>query len=382
MAAPVSRERPLRVLHGPVNIGNQAWSLSRAERRLGLASDLVVTASNAFGYAADRSLMVAGHPLLTRARRIVHGWSSAFRYDAMHFYFGRTFSSADSVTLGSSPLTAALLGDVRLARRLGLRLVMTLQGCDARIAGESQRLNEWTMCQHGRCPQFDTCIGTTDRHRWGMIHHLLPLMDKVFYVNPELGHWVGQGEFLPYASVDIAAVRPAPPAANRRPLIVHAPTNPEIKGTALILAALEHLRSRHDFDLEIVAGRSHAEAMAVYQRADLAVDQILAGWYGGFSVEMMALGKPVVCAIREADLAFVPLEFAADLPILKVRPSHLVEDFLAILERRDTWASVGERSRAFVERWHDPVRIAQTIIPHYVGRSTSRGEPDSRAMTQ
>ena len=34
---------------------------------------------------------------------------------------------------------------------------------------------------------------------------VLPLVDRVFYLNPELGRYVPNGEFLPYASVDVAS---------------------------------------------------------------------------------------------------------------------------------------------------------------------------------
>ena len=43
----------LRVLHAPVNVGNQPWSLSRAERALGVKSDLIINYQTSFGYPAD-----------------------------------------------------------------------------------------------------------------------------------------------------------------------------------------------------------------------------------------------------------------------------------------------------------------------------------------
>jgi glycosyltransferase involved in cell wall biosynthesis len=133
----------------------------------------------------------------------------------------------------------------------------------------------------------------------------------------------------------------------------------------MILAALDRLRSRFDFELILVQGRPHEEAMALYRAADLAIDQVLAGWYGGFAVEMMAMGKPVACAIREEDMRFVPHGMRAELPTLRLRPDHLVDDLATILERRDTWPEIGARSRRFVERWHDPDRIARAMVAAY-----------------
>ena len=46
----------MRILHAPANIGNQPWVLSRYERQLGVASDLLSTYRTSFAYAADRVL--------------------------------------------------------------------------------------------------------------------------------------------------------------------------------------------------------------------------------------------------------------------------------------------------------------------------------------
>src|SRR6058998_2007963 len=48
------------------------------------------------------------------------------------------------------------------------------------------------------------------------------------------------------------------------------------------------------------------------ETADLLVDQLLTGWYGAVAVEMMALGKPVVCYLREDDLKFIDSRMRAD----------------------------------------------------------------------
>jgi hypothetical protein len=355
----------MRILHGPVKVGNQPWSLSRADRAAGAESDLVVNYGTWIGYPSDRSLSEYGRKNLRSAvRRAAFSLSAPFRYDVLHYYFGRSFMLWDDWgrVLGKSAVgDAVALADVRLAKALGKHCFMTLQGCDVRIAGDSNRLNAWTPCAEGRCNAYAQCLAAIDANRRKMISTLLPLMDGVFYLNPELGRWVPQGTFLPYANVDIHGIVPAPPADGRRLRIVHAPSDPAIKGTASIVAALEALSARFDFELVLVKGKPHSEAMEIYRSADLAIDQLFAGWYGGFAVELMAMGKPVAAYIREEDRDFVPARMWADLPILKIRPDHLEQDLAAILERARDLIETGARSRAFVERWHDPVRIATAL---------------------
>jgi glycosyltransferase involved in cell wall biosynthesis len=360
----------MKVLHGPVNVGNQPWALSRAERRLGIASDLVVRSGTWLNYPADKTLSRDGSSFLEIAvRSVLFGLGVPWKYDVLHFYFGQTFLSPGRSFL-KSPLLSRIYDyfstvDLRVARLFGRKRFMTLQGCDARLAGEGNLRNDWTMCATGRCSLYQTCIEALDARRRHMISEVLPFFDRVFYLNPELGHVVPKGQFLPYASVEIEKFCVRLPSPEGRPTIVHAPSDGSIKGTPMILGALEQLKARYDFDLVLVEKKTHEEALAVYRSADIAIDQVLAGWYGGFAVEMMAMGKPVACYIREQDMKFVPQAMRDDLPILRINPGRLVDDLAAILERRAEWQDAGKRSRRYVERWHNPDHIAKAMLDAY-----------------
>jgi hypothetical protein len=355
----------MRILHGPANIGNQPWALSRAERALGHSSDLVQNYSTWLGYPADRTLSkYAQKDFRTRLKRTLFSLIAPFQYDVIHYYFGRSFMLWDDfgMAFGASRKgDARALRDVRISRMLGRRLIMTLQGCDARQADLSNGNNAVTMCRAQGCPAFEACMGGIDAARRAMIATLLPLMDRVFYLNPELGHMVPRGEFLPYANVDVMHEVVTSPNPGRRPRILHAPSNGGIKGTPMILAALERLKSRFDFELILVENMPHVEAMALYRSADLAIDQVLAGWYGGFAVELMAMGKPVAAYIREEDRRFVPDAMWAQMPILRIDERSLDDDLARILARPDLLAETGARSRDYVERWHDPIKIARAL---------------------
>jgi glycosyltransferase involved in cell wall biosynthesis len=360
----------MKVLHGPVNVGNQPWALSRAERRLGIASDLVIRSGTWLNYPADRTLSRDGSSFFEiAARSVLFGLGVSWKYDVLHFYFGQTFLSPGR-SFFANPFFERIVNycstiDLRIAKLLGRKTFMTLQGCDARLAGDGNLRNDWTMCATGRCSLYQTCIEALDARRHYTIGKVLPFFDRVFYLNPELGHVVPEGQFLPYASVEIEKFDVKLPSPEGRPRIVHAPSDGSIKGTPMILGALEQLKARYDFDLILVEKKTHEEALALYRSADIAIDQILAGWYGGFAVEMMAMGKPVACYIREQDMKFVPPAMRDEMPILRIDPGRLVDDLAAILERRAEWQNVGKRSRRYVERWHNPDRIAEAMLYAY-----------------
>ncbi len=359
----------MRILHGPCNVGNQPWTLSRAERALGLKSDMVQNYGTWIGYPADRTLSPYGeNTRRAQLSRALFSLTAPFRYDVIHYSFGRSFMLWDDfgMVLGRSPeQDRKALRDVHLARRLGRRLIMTLQGCDARQADVSHRINTITMCRTNGCPSFAACTSGIDDTRRGMIRTLLPLMDRTFFLNPEIGHMVPQGEFLPYANVDVIGERVTPPNPGRRPRILHAPSNAGVKGTPMILAALERLKSRFDFELILVENKPHAEAVELYRAADIAIDQILAGWYGGFAVEMMAMGKPVAAYIREEDRRFVPEAMWDELPILRLDQRTLDDDLARILSDPQALIAAGERSRRFAMRWHDPLKAARALAAIY-----------------
>lgn len=352
----------MRILHSPTNVGNQPWVVSRYERKLGHQSDLIINYATGFNYPADKILGQHGKKLIRDiARRLIFGITAPFKYDIFHYYFGRSILYWDDWT----PQIGFPYLDLRLAKALGKKIFFTLQGCDVRLAGESNKNNQFTPCRLGGCGLYATCIEKYDQQRRAFIKNILPLCDQVFFLNPELGHYLHDGNFLPYANVDIESIEPVYPNIKRIPKIVHAPSDSAIKGTTLILEALEALRHHFEFELILVQGKTHEQALKLYRDADIAIDQVLLGWYGGVSVEWMAMGKPVLCYIRESDLKFVPKQMCAELPIQNIRPDHLVDDLAKILLQQTAWHDWGVASRRFVERWHHPAIIARALIDIY-----------------
>jgi hypothetical protein len=336
--------------------------LSRNERALGADSRLVVSYATWVDYRSDRSLGAYGvRTPRSVARRFVFGVTSPFTYDVLHYYFGRSFLSWDDFG-GPNWLW---FRDLRLARRLGKRVFMTLQGCDVRVSRRSAEAYAVTPCQFGHCTAAPTCRATIDDQREELVRTIVPLCDRVFVLNPELARYVPGSTFLPYASVDVDALKPEWPRTDGPIRIVHAPSDEGIKGSALISAAVERLRERHPIEYTVVAGVPHHVALGLYRAADLVVDQVLTGWYGGLAVETMAMGKPTAAFIREEDLDVVPERMRAELPILQLRRDNLEQDLEAIILERARWPEWARRARAFVEAWHHPRKIAASMLRAY-----------------
>jgi hypothetical protein len=355
----------MRILHCPVNIGNQPWVLSRAERRLEAKSDVVCNYSTTHGFNADRVLqpnMDGG--ALAKWTRLSFGLSAPFRYDVLHYYFGRSLLSWEEYQEPQGRNWTNFL-DLKLAKRIGRRTLFTLQGCDARVAAKSNAANKITMCRPSGCSLYSTCISQLDSARQHFIDTYLTMVDRVFYLNPELSRFIPMGDFMPYSNVDIDEIVPKLGEPNTIPRILHAPSDDSIKGSPQIEAVLRELANRYAFEYVPVRGLPHDEAIKLYRSCDLVIDQLLAGWYGGFAVEVMAMAKPVACYIRDEDLTVLPALMREELPVLRINEETLVDDLSAIFERRREWPRIGERSRRFVERWHNPDRIARALMRVY-----------------
>jgi len=209
----------------------------------------------------------------------------------------------------------------------------------------------------------------SDAFKRRSIAKLGAIASGMYAVNPDLMHVLpAHARFVPYSLFFMSDWLPRYEQDQPRPLrIVHAPSHRKVKGTDIILAACDALKKDgFAFELVLVEGLSHAQAREVYASADLLIDQLFAGWYGGLAVELMALGKPVVVYLRDEDLHFLPTGMRDDLPFIRVTPDSVRRVLQDVLEMsRSALVALGQRSRAFVERWHDPIVIAAQIKRDY-----------------
>jgi hypothetical protein len=138
------------------------------------------------------------------------------------------------------------------------------------------------------------------------------------------------------------------------PLVLHAASDPAVKGTADVRRAFEDMARRVDMRWRVVAGRGHAELLAELDGADLVVDQLNSETYGVFAVEAMARGKPVLCEIDRAKLA----PWARSVPIAEVAPDTLASRLEALMTDAGERERLGVAGRAFAAHVHASERVA------------------------
>lgn len=335
--------RRARILHLPWNTGGNPVGLSRGERDLGLESDVAVMEMHEFGYEADIDIGAGGaQTLRTRTRKARFLLWAARRYDVFHYNFGGTLF----VRLSGGRFRS----EVPWLKRRGKVVLATFQGDDARPPSENP---------HG--PQDPGYLEMQRLWQAPRRRLMLDHADRVFFVNPDLRRWLPGAEFRPYASVDPRRVERRPPPEGDEVVVVHAPSDRGVKGTERVIESVEALRSEGlPVRLDLVEGVQHREAMERFARADLAVDQLNLGWYGGFAVEMMAIGRPVVCRISEREPGDNP--FGERLPIVRSDAASLPEVLRGLVADRERRLRIGEESRRFAEEVHDPRAVARSNL--------------------
>jgi glycosyltransferase involved in cell wall biosynthesis len=314
----MTRRRPLRVVHCPVNTAGVPWTNVQALRRRGIDASLVVFNRYALHPEADRSLELGTGFLRRQAGQWRALASLLPRVDVFHFMFG--------LTLVPQSLQYPVL------RAFRKKSVMHYLGSDIR----------------GKTPeQLDAgkkagaeIVGSWDATRW-----------------------VPEATVIP-PGIDLARITPAPPEDRKRPLVVHAPSSRRRKGTEHVVAACEAL----DLDLRIVEGLRHDEAFAHYREADIVIDQLNAGWYGVLAIECLALGKPVLTYLFDDARAWTENAFGIEVPLVNVTADTLQERLGALVDAGPAeWRRVGDASRAYVEQVHDIERVTDSLLELYDG---------------
>jgi len=333
------RGRPPRVLYAALPILTVA-AAARAERRLGIETDTLVYSTyyitNDFTY--DLSQWMQGR---IRKQLVKHGvflWA-LLRYDVFQFFY-------DGGLLPVWRTTGFNRAELPLLRCAGKHVVVSAYGADVRVRASTVALGPYTCCTD--CPavmRACICDEALARRNVRFVHRYadrsLSMGDMTLYTpssRNDVFYWPIDLEAVPFVG---AEPHPGPV------VIVHAPNHRAYKGTRFLEAAVRTLQEKGlRVELRMIERRPNAEAMQAYAGADIVADQFLVGWHGYFAVEAMALGKPVVCYLRDAKSM---LPEGADCPIVAAGPDELPSVLEELVRSPTRRAELGLRGRRYVE---------------------------------
>ncbi len=327
----------MNVLHGMSEISGQGYYTIQGLRRNGVNAELAVFSDGKSSYEAD---IILDRTKPQQVRDFAE--RKAKEIDIFHSHAG------DAILPDQS--------DLDLLKKNNVRIFAEFHGTEIRYI-----FNDIPL-------PFAPKEYIDSEERLQRQKLLLNLIDKSDGI---ILHSAGQCPYLPQPlskpvyivplRVDVKKYEPQYETDHERLRIVHAPTNRRFKGTDRILEALEHVKE--DFELVLVEGKTPEEARKIYRTADIIIDQISGGSYGVFSIEAMALGKPIIAYISEQTRLRHPL-----LPVVSADFDSLGEVVSSLIPDKQRRIRLGKSGREYVERYHDNVRVTAFLPDLYAGK--------------
>lgn len=333
-----------KILHAPIDVAGQAGVVSRAQRQLGFESDLLVFDPSRFDYKFDRCLYLSQQKTKWRIflRVLVNFFQCLFKYDVFHFHYGQSLLPFNT--------------DLPILKFLGKKVIMTYWGSDIMQMNIARK---YTL--FGPEVFQNVYGGFNDTKQVKKIAWIEQNTDQTIVADYSLLPFSKKSQVIRQAieieQIPFVGVR----TDKKKVTIVHAPSNRDVKGTKYILSEIERLQKEgHNIDFIMVENKSHHDAMKIYKKADLVIDDVLQGPYGILSIECMALGKPVLCRI---DRHFV--KCYKNLPIVNTPPEKIYANLKKLILNPALRVRLAEQGRQYVKKNHDSRVIAQKYIKLY-----------------
>lgn len=342
----------MKVLMAPVNISGMPLTLVRSLQEIGVDARLLQYArgekAHQFGYDSDIVVQLDHRPAgEVRFNAVANALDEG--YDIFHFWLR---------TMVFGPKYTGLMGaDLPLIKLRGRRILYRFTGMDLRDPIIDLKDNPYSPFRYG----YSATTPADEIVRRAYLEYLQCHVDQFLVQDPELGQYMPNAEIIPRA-LDLNQWPDVGVQPTDKPIVVHGPSNQLIKGTSFVLKACEELLEEGlNFELKLVTGMAHEEAVSWYKRSDILVDQLHIGAYGVLAMEGMALGKAVMCYIRE-DL-FKPVY--GEMPIINCNPDNFKDQLRKLIKDYEMRKDYGQRARAFVEEFHDVNKVAPQLKALY-----------------
>lgn len=185
--------------------------------------------------------------------------------------------------------------------------------------------------------------------------------DCLLVSTPDLMRIVPEAILVPQV-VDVSSIKQfCKQTQNEVFRLGHAPTRRNTKGTDFIKDAVTNLNKQgYKIELDLIENELPSKVLSRFSECDAGIDQLLSGWYGKVSVELMAMGKPVLCNIDQRYDTVVQ-----DLPIVNVSTATLEDELKHLIVNPGILKINSKRSIEFSDRYHDVTKIAEDLLLLY-----------------
>lgn len=324
----------MNIVHGTTEIAGQMGILSRALKEKGHYSIGYNTFHSYLGYK-DHLINTTPEKIKEESNKIIDS------FDLFHFHYCTTLDEN--------------FQDLPKIKQKNKKMIMHHWGNDVRFHEQAKVNNPYAYT--GDSPPNEVIHDRLTK----ISRYIKQAIVQDYEVYEYVENYYEKVHVLPIA-IDLSTITPKfPSVEKKKPLVLHAPTNPEFKGTVYVEDVIQKLQATHEFEYKRIEKMSNEEALKLYEDADIIIDQILCGSYGLLSVESMALGKPVITFIRP-DLVKT---FPTELPIVNANPDNLYDQAKLLLENPILRHQLGKLGREYVSNYHNHRVVCEKLLTIY-----------------
>lgn len=353
---PPRLDAPTRVMIGATNYAAQGYLLARALDRLDRVAAINMhqrPAGDTFGFPADIS--VSGDIV----RLSSHWRRRQFAAIAEHY--------SHVIVESGRPIFGTLFDldparEIHALRQRGVAVAHLAHGSDLRSPRIHREFSRHSPFHDGDWETRDALQQGADRYA----RLLAETGGPVFVTTPDLLRDHPDARWLPVMVDPERWVASESPLARRRPVVLHAPTNPRIKGTALIEPVLHRMHADGLIDYRPVSGVPAAQMPDLVRSADIVIDQVRLGIYSVAAVEAMAAGRVVIAHLHDDVVAHVEGVTGERPPIVSCSPEQLDNRLDSLISDRDAARELASAGPAFVRHVHGGTLSAGVIHRYFL----------------
>jgi len=350
---------PTRVLIGATNYAAQGYLLARALDQLdGVAAVNVhqLPAGDRFHFPAD--IAVSGDIV-----RLSSHWRRR--------QFAAIASNYTHVMVESGrPLFGTLFDldvqrEIEALRERGVAVAHLAHGSDLRSPRIHQEFSRFSPFRDDDWDARGALQAGADRYA----HLITATGGPVFVTTPDLLRDQPDAHWMPVMVDPERWVATEQPLVRARPVVLHAPTNPRIKGTHLIEPTLWRMHEAGLIDYRPVSGVPASDMPALVRSADIVIDQVRLGIYSVAAVEAMAAGRVVIADLHEDVVARIAAATGRKPPIVSCAADALEETLAWLRNDRAAAQKCTEDGPAYVRAVHDGTFSARVVADAFLSRS-------------
>jgi glycosyltransferase involved in cell wall biosynthesis len=331
---------------------------ARCDQLLGIESEAVVLSQYYVTRKFDRNLAalvrrVAAHNygLYQPTCRLLLAWA-LMRFDLFNYFADRGFLPPENrFGIHHEELVAL--------RASGKRLYVYTYGADVRTRRRTLSSGPWNLC--GACPEPGNFCICDDDHASVVLSKIaasatavIAMADMPRYVPgcQQFDYWPIDIDSLPCETLDAAGPFK----------IAHAPNSDWTKGSQYLIDAVNRLRAEGEaIELVQVHGVPNEVVLRLFASATVVADQFISGAFGYTALEAMAIGRPVLCFLREPEKVLGGTEC----PIINASPDEIYDRLRWCLANRGRLVEIGRAGRRYVEHYHSIAAVARRLASLY-----------------